>query len=95
MQDYIIPILTILWAKIAGIAGSFVAALNFTKGKSLIEKVTMFISGCMVSGFTSEWLSEYTHLPEGVCGFGIGMFGMGICAKLYEDLPLLYKRWAS
>jgi len=95
MTDYILLIGSAIWAKAAGIAGSFIAALNFAKGKSFTEKLTMFISGCILSGFTSEWLSDLLHLPEGICGFGAGMFGMAVCAKAYEDIPLLWKKYIS
>ena len=73
--------------KVAPIAGALIS-LNFVKG-SWNEKILMFAGGAVLSFYASPYASIKTGLPEGFTGFGLGLFGMAICAKLYEVIQSL------
>jgi hypothetical protein len=68
--------------KLAGIAGAFLS-LNFVKG-SWMERLIMACGGALVSLYGTPWLAVKTGLPEGLTGFLLGLFGMSICAKVWE-----------
>jgi hypothetical protein len=76
-----------LVTKLAGVAGA-AASLAFIKG-NLIERVVMAIGGAVLSLYATPWMSAKTGLPPGLCGFLLGLFGMAICAKVWEVIATL------
>jgi hypothetical protein len=78
MTDNLDSILT----KGAPIAGALIS-LKFVKG-TWDEKMLMFAGGAALSFYASPYVSMRTGLPEGFTGFGLGLFGMAVCAKGYE-----------
>jgi len=71
-----------LLAKSAPIAGALIS-LNFVKG-TWVERLSMFASGALLSYYASPFAAIWTGLPEGITGFGLGLFGMTIASKGYE-----------
>lgn len=71
-------------AKLAGVAGA-AASLAFLKG-SWSERLTMALGGSIVSYYASPWMAGVTGLPAGLCGFLLGLFGMAVCAKVWEAI---------
>lgn len=68
--------------KLAGVAGSALS-LFFVKG-SWHERVAMSVGGAAVSYYAAPWIAGKTGLPDGLCGFFVGLFGMAVVAKAYE-----------
>ncbi|MFO0521116.1 MAG: hypothetical protein ACK515_11940 [bacterium] len=68
--------------KLAGLAGA-AASLAFMKG-TLTERVAMALGGAVVSLYATPWMTQVSGLPAGLCGFLLGLFGMAICAKVWE-----------
>lgn len=68
--------------KLAGVAGAFMS-LTFVKG-SWPERITMAAGGAIVSLYATPLVAVKTGLPEGLSGFLLGLFGMAICAKVWE-----------
>jgi len=83
MDDQVNTLIT----KGAPLAGAAIS-LNWVKG-AWGEKLAMFVSGSLLSYYTSSFMALKTGLPEGITGFGLGLFGMAICAKLYEVIQSL------
>lgn len=76
----------VLLTKLAGIGGALVS-LRFIQG-TWPERITMAIGGSLVSLYSTPWAAFKTGLPEGLCGFLLGLFGMAVCAKLWEAIQL-------
>lgn len=72
--------------KLAGMGGALVS-LRFIQG-SWPERLTMALGGSLVSLYSTPWAAIKTGLPEGLCGFLLGLFGMAVCAKLWEAIQL-------
>jgi pilus assembly protein TadC len=70
--------------KLAGFAGAC-ASLTFVKG-SWLERISMAVGGAIVSLYSTPWAAGKTGLPEGLSGFLLGLFGMAICAKIWETI---------
>lgn len=70
--------------KAAGFVGAFIS-LNFIQG-TWPERLVMAFGGSVFSFYASPWASVKTGLPEGLCGFLFGLFGMAICAKVWEAI---------
>jgi hypothetical protein len=70
--------------KAAGIAGAMLS-FKFLKG-TLPERLVMACGGAMLSYYGTTYASAKTGLPEGLCGFLVGLFGMAICARIYEAI---------
>ncbi len=68
--------------KLAGVAGAL-ASLAFVKG-TWPERITMAVGGAIVSLYGTAWMASRTGLPEGLSGFLLGLFGMAVCAKVWE-----------
>jgi hypothetical protein len=73
--------------KLAGVLGAC-ASLAFLRG-AWSERILMAIGGAIVSYYASPWMSARTGLPEGLSGFLLGLFGMAVCAKVWEVLHQL------
>lgn len=73
-----------LLTKFAGMAGAM-ASLAFLRGP-WSERIAMAIGGAAVSYYAAPWMAGKTGLPEGLCGFLLGLFGMAVCAKVWEAL---------
>lgn len=71
-----------LATKLAGLAGAL-ASLAFVKG-TWPERLTMALGGAVVSLYATPWMAQRTALPEGLSGFLLGLFGMAVCAKVWE-----------
>lgn len=71
-----------LMAKLAGVAGAIVS-MRFLQG-TFIERSTMAVSGAVLSYFMSPYISMKTGLPEGFCGFLLGVFGMAVVSRVWE-----------
>ena len=72
--------------KLAGIVGALVS-LRFIQG-TWPERLAMAVGGSLVSLYSTPWAAYKTGLPEGLCGFLLGLFGMAVCAKLWEAIQL-------
>lgn len=68
--------------KLAGLAGA-AASLAFIKG-TLTERVVMALGGAVLSLYATPWMTQVSGLPAGLCGFLLGLFGMAVCAKVWE-----------
>jgi hypothetical protein len=77
-----LPEFDIMITKLAGVAGAFMS-LTFIKG-SWSERIVMAAGGAVVSLYATPWVALRTGLPEGLTGFLLGLFGMAICAKVWE-----------
>lgn len=73
--------------KLAGFAGAFIS-LKFIQG-SWPERIVMAVGGSFFSFYASPWASIKTGLPEGLSGFLLGLFGMAICAKMWEGIQAM------
>lgn len=82
LSDNIDAIMT----KLAGVAGALMS-LRFING-SWPERLVMAFGGSMLSIYATPWASSKTGLPDGLCGFLFGLFGMAICAKIWEVIQL-------
>lgn len=83
MSDNIDAILT----KLAGVGGALVS-LKFING-TWPERLVMAFGGSLLSLYATPWAAVKTGLPEGLCGFLLGLFGMAICAKIWETIQLI------
>lgn len=72
--------------KLAGVAGALVS-LKFING-TWPERLVMAAGGSLLSIYATPWAAVKTGLPEGLCGFLFGLFGMAICAKIWESIQL-------
>ena len=71
------------WAKlIAAVGGALISMVKWQG--TLVERIIMGVAGVMVSYFASDAVSAYTHLPPGLTGFLLGLFGMAIVGKLWD-----------
>jgi hypothetical protein len=71
------------WAKLlAAIGGALISMVKWQG--TLIERGTMGGAGVLVSYFASDAVSSYTHVPPGLAGFLLGLFGMAIVAKVWD-----------
>jgi hypothetical protein len=73
-----------LLTKLAGVAGA-AASLAFLRG-SWPERIAMALGGSVVSYYAAPWMSAVTGLPQGLAGFLLGLFGMAVCAKVWEGI---------
>ena len=87
--------LDVLATKFAGFAGAFLS-LKFIQG-SWPERIVMAFGGSVISFYGAPWASLKTGLPEGLCGFLLGLFGMAICAKVWEMIQAtpIVELWAA
>jgi hypothetical protein len=69
------------FAKIAGIAGAALS-LKFMRG-TWPERIVMAIGGSMLSFYGTDFLVRKSGLPDGLCGFLVGLFGMAICERIW------------
>lgn len=76
----------VIIAKLSGVAGACLS-LAYMKGPP-VERITNAIGGAIVSLYTSGWLSTKTGMPEGLTGFLMGLFGMAICAKVWDLIQI-------
>ena len=81
--------------KLAGVVGAC-ASLAFLKGP-WSERVIMAVGGAVVSYYAAPWMAAKTSLPEGLSGFLLGLFGMAVCARVWDTIQLLpiSDVWAS
>lgn len=70
--------------KVAGVGGALIS-LKFITG-TWPERFVMAIGGSLLSIYGTPWAAAKTGLPEGLCGFLFGLFGMAICAKVWEAI---------
>lgn len=75
----------LLATKLAGIVGAILASLAFIKG-TWPERIAMAVGGSIVSLYATPWMAAKTGLPDGLSGFLLGLFGMAICAKVWETI---------
>lgn len=73
--------------KLAGVAGAM-ASLVWIRGP-WPERVMMAVGGALVSYYASPWAAARTNMPEGLSGFLLGLFGMAVCAKVWEVVQSL------
>lgn len=78
--------LDVIATKAAGLAGAAVS-LKFING-TWPERITMAVGGFVISLYFAPWAANKMGLPEGATGFLFGLFGMAICAKVWEAIQL-------
>ncbi len=71
-----------LLIKLAGVAGSALS-LFFVKG-TWPERLCMALGGAVGSYYLTPTIALKVGLPEGFCGFLVGLLGMAVVAKVYE-----------
>jgi hypothetical protein len=75
-----------IMAKGAGVVGALIS-LGHVKGTAG-EKFVMFVTGAASSYYASPIVADKLGLPEGACGFMVGLFGMSIVSKIYEYVQI-------
>lgn len=72
-----------------GIAGAMLA-LMFLR-RPLFVLAGMFVGGCLLSWYGSQWFAEWAGLERhlGLAGFVLGLFGMALVAKFYDTIEAL------
>lgn len=68
--------------KLAGAFGA-VVSMRFMQG-SWPARVSMAVSGALISYFATPYLSQRSGIPEGLCGFLVGLFGMAVVSRVWE-----------
>ena len=71
------------WAKLAAAIGGALISMVKWPG-TLVERGTMGAAGVLVSYFASDAVAAYTHVPPGLTGFLLGLFGMAIVGKAWD-----------
>lgn len=81
--------------KLAGVAGAL-ASLAFIKG-SWPERIAMAVGGAILSLYATPWMVSRTDLPDGLSGFLLGLFGMAVCAKVWDVIQQtpIAEAWAA
>lgn len=79
------------WAKLAAAVGGALISMVKWPG-TLLERAVMGAAGVLVSYFASDAVSAYTHLPPGLTGFLLGLFGMAIVGKTWDMIEALDAR---
>lgn len=74
----------VLATKLAGVVGA-VVSMRFIQG-TVFERMLFAACGSAISFYGAPTFSAKTGLPEGLAGFGLGLFGMAIAAKVHEWL---------
>lgn len=69
-------------AKLAGVAGAMVS-MRFLHG-TWPERLSLAVSGALLSYYLAPHISERLSLPEGLTGFLVGMFGMAVASRAWE-----------
>jgi len=69
-------------ARLAGVAGALVS-MRFLQG-SRLARLSMALSGAVISYYVSPYLAERVGIPEGLAGFLLGMFGMAVVSRAWE-----------
>jgi hypothetical protein len=65
-----------------GVLGSG-AAMLFIRGP-WSQRLAMVIPGAALSYYAAAHLAQTVHMPEGLAGFLLGLFGMAMVAKVFE-----------
>jgi hypothetical protein len=74
----------ILASRLAGALGALVS-MRFLNG-TILERSLMAVGGAAFSFYASAWTAQKLSIPEGLCGFLLGLFGMSILSRLWEWL---------
>lgn len=64
------------------------SAMFFMKGPWL-QRLSMLVPGAALSFYASGPLASYAHMPEGLAGFLLGLFGMAAVGKVFETWETL------
>lgn len=59
------------------------SAMFFMKGPWL-QRLSMLIPGGALSFYAAAPLASYAHMPEGLAGFLLGLFGMAAVGKIFD-----------
>lgn len=70
---------------VPGLVGG-VISLRFIKIDGTFNKVASVIGGAAVAYYFAEPVASYFGLKSEVMGFGLGLFGMSIIAKVFETI---------
>lgn len=71
-------------AKLAGVAGALVS-MRYLNG-SWPARLSMAISGSILSFYASPWIAERIGTPEGLAGFLLGLFGMAVVSRAWDTV---------
>lgn len=69
-------------AKLAGVAGAAIS-MRFLQGSPL-ARVSMAISGSLVSYYAAPHIAQLTGMPDGLTGFLLGVFGMAVVSRMWQ-----------
>ncbi len=72
----------VLIAKAAGVAGALVS-MRFLQG-TWPQRLSTAFCGALLSYYVAPYVSMRIGIPEGFCGFLIGLFGMAIASRMWE-----------
>jgi hypothetical protein len=68
---------------IPGAIGALVS-LRFLKIEGTLNKICTTLGGIASSYYATDWVAAMLSAPQGLLGFGLGLFGMAIIAKCFE-----------
>lgn len=74
-------------AKLAGVAGAALS-MRYLRG-SWPERVSMAVSGSVVSYYVGPHLSSVLGTPQELTGFLLGMFGMALSQRIWEAIQTI------
>lgn len=69
-------------SRFAGVLGALVS-MRYLSG-SWPAKVSMALSGAVLSYYASPHIAERIGVPEGLAGFLLGLFGMAVVSRAWE-----------
>lgn len=69
-------------ARFAGVLGALVS-MRYLSG-SWPARISMAISGAILSYYVSPWVSHRIGVPEGLAGFLLGLFGMAVVSRAWQ-----------
>ncbi len=69
---------------LTSIAGVWISVQR-TEG-TIKKKVAVFLGGLCAAWICWPWAAQFLHLPDGVAGFGVGLFGMAVIDRLFAGL---------
>lgn len=86
-ESAIIKILPETTVFVSGAVGSALS-LRFLPDLTRWQRITSIIGGTIIAGYLAEPVADYFEVEKavGAVGFLFGLFGLSICAKLFETI---------
>lgn len=79
-----LPKVTVILAGIVGAALS----LRFSPELTRCQRITSIVAGAFIAGYLAPPVTQYFEVgsAEGAVGFLFGLFGLSLCAKVFETI---------